>query len=484
MLPVLRGPARLPAFVPVLAPALVPILVLGLVLGLVGPTRAEAARPSPGGAGIGDPYFPRDGNGGIDVRHYDVRVRYDFATGRLVGRTTLRLRATRALSRFNLDLLLPVREVRVAGAPARFRKPHPHELQVTPRRPLAAGQRVQVVVRYAGRPAALSYAGERNWLADRHEVVTMNQPHMAPWWFPANDHPRDKATMSVAVTVPRARQVISNGTLVGRRVHGRLATTRWRSEEPMAPYLAFFAAGSFDVARGRHAGLPWYAAVSRQLPARDRARAMRLMRRSAPITAWAASVLGAYPFSSTGGLTTSLNVGFALENQTRPTYPPIGDAVSVVVHEIAHQWFGNSVSVWSWRDIWLNEGAASFLEVYWAESRGGQPAQEWLTSSYDDYPAEDSLWRVRLDDPGASRIFHEAIYLRGAMTFQALRHRIGDADFRTLLRTWVAERRDGHGSTAQFVALAERVSGEDLDGFFTAWLSTRARPARTAAHGF
>ncbi|WP_127480339.1 M1 family metallopeptidase [Nocardioides pantholopis] len=445
---------------------------------------ADRAGPVAGSSGIGDPYFPLDGNGGIDVRRYRIHVGYDFDTGRLTGRAVLTVRATRALARFNLDLLLPVEEVRVDGRPASFRKPRRHELQVSPARPIAAGSRFTVTVRYAGRPAGIAYAGERNWLADEREVVTMNQPHMAPWWFPANDHPSDKAQVDVSVTVPRARRVVANGELVGRRVHGALATTRWRSREPMAPYLAFFAAGPFQVDSGRTAGVSWYAAVSRQLPARQRTRSMRLMRRSAPITAWAASILGEYPFSSTGGLTTALQPGFALENQTRPTYPVLGaDAVPTVVHEIAHQWFGNSVAVDAWRDIWLNEGAATFFELLWAETHGGPSAAQWLSSAYDVEPAESTFWRLRIDDPGAARIFDEAVYLRGAMTFQALRTRIGAADFATLLRTWVARGAGGTGSTAQFTALAEQVSGEDLDGFFDAWVRTPARPARTAANG-
>ena len=124
-----------------------------------------------------------------------------------------------------------------------------------------------MVVRYAGRPGAIAYEGERNWLANRREVVAMNEPHMAPWWFPSNDHPQDKALVDISITVPKERTVVANGHRVGRKVRGRLATTRWRAREPMAPYLAFFAAGDFAVDHGRHRGLPWYVAVSKQLPA-------------------------------------------------------------------------------------------------------------------------------------------------------------------------------------------------------------------------
>ncbi|NHC22728.1 M1 family metallopeptidase [Nocardioides sp. IC4_145] len=457
------------------------------------PGERAATGPRPGAAGIGDPYFPRDGNGGIDVRRYDVDVSYDFARGRLSGTTRLTLRPTQALSRFNLDLLLPVEDVRVDGRRAGWTRPDRHELRIRPARPLAAGEVVTVLVRYAGRPARFGYAGERNWLADGGEVVAMNQPHMAPWWFPANDHPRDKAVMDVAVTVPAAKQVVGNGRLVSRTVHGRTATTRWRAAEPMAPYLAFFAAGPFEVDRGTDRAatpgerdLPWYVAVSRRIPEPDRSRSMDLMRRTPAIVRWTERQVGDYPFGSTGGLTTSLDPGFALENQTRPTYPVMhGDgALATVVHEVAHQWFGDSVSVRGWRDIWVNEGAATFLEARYAETHGGVPAQRWMERTHAALAGSEEFWDLRVDDPGPSRMFAAPVYVRGGMTFQALRQRIGEDDFWQLLRTWVRDRAGRHGSGAQLEALAERVSGEDLDAFFEAWLRAPRPPARTAANGF
>src|SRR5829696_6791330 len=234
----------------------------------VGLTSATATAESPlaapvdGASGIGDPYWPLDGNGGIDVSSYAVAIRYDLADKLLSGRTRVKLAATSDLRSFSLDFLLKVSKVKVDGARAAFaRTDGGHELRITPDQPLAAGSKHTVVVSYADHPARHGYAGGRNWLADDREVVAMNEPHMAPWWFPANDHPLDKAIVDVKVRVPNGREVISNGELKGRKV-GRTSTTwHWRADEPMVPYLAFFAAGDFTIARGRRHGLPWLVAV-------------------------------------------------------------------------------------------------------------------------------------------------------------------------------------------------------------------------------
>jgi aminopeptidase N len=461
------------------------MLTLALTVSVVPASARETEAPRAGSAGIGDPYFPLDGNGGIDVLHYDVRDRYDFDSRLLSGRSTLTVQATQSLSRFNLDLLLPVSKVSVDGRRAAFDRGATHELRITPDDPIPSGATFTVKVEYRGRPGLASYRGERNWLADDREVVTMNQPHMAPWWFPANDHPRDKATMDVRVTVPKQQKVISNGLPVSRRVRGALATSHWRASEPMAPYLAFFAAGPFTVRKGIADGRPWIVAISNQLPPTLRAPGLELLLKSASTTAWLEDQLGTYPFESTGGVMTSLRPGFALENQTRPTYPTAGEgATLLVVHELAHQWFGDSVAVGRWQDIWLNEGFATFMEIYWTETHAGQTGDQFLESAYEGHRDAPEFWALRIDDPGPARLFDGAVYLRGGMALQALRNKIGDEQFWTLLRTWADTRAGGNGTVPDFIELAETVSGQDLGSFFDTWLHSTDRPAKTAANGF
>lgn len=452
----------------------------GLVLAMsLTTTPALVAAPvgAPTGSdGIGDSYFPLDGNGGYDVRSYSVHNRYRFGTRSLSGWTTIRLVPDQELHAFNLDFLLPVREVLVAGRRAGFDRPRRHELRVRPDRALAPGRAVSVRVSYAGRPGDFAYAGERNWLASDTEVVAMNEPHMAPWWFPSNDHPSDRARVDVRITVPRGRQVVSNGLLQGKRPRGRLVTWHWRSRQTMTTYNAFFAAGSFALERGRTDGVPWVIAASRGI---DEGAALRWLRRSGRVTSWLAEEIGDYPFDATGGLVFALPQPFALENQTRPTYPQVAVGQTwLLVHELAHQWFGNSVAIRGWRDIWLNEGFATYFERRWTETHGGTSVDRWLRSRYDAGGPPGPV-----DDPGVHRLWSDAVYVRGGMALAALRNVIGDATFTDLLRSWAESKRLGNAASSEFEALASHLSGRDLGPFFDAWLRESGPPEDTEANG-
>jgi len=415
-------------------------------------------------------------------------VSYDPRTHRLEGRTLVRAVARQPLSGFHLDLALAPRAVRVDGAPSTFTKRGSHELRITPAEPLVRGQEFEVSVRYAGRPSRTRAAGITPFLTGGGEALAVGEPQIGPWWFAANETPADKATYDIVVRVPRGRQAVSNGELVGRRTSDGWTAWHWRMDEPMATYLAFFAAGRFELDRARVGGRPYLAAVSRRLDAGEHADALRLLRRTPGVVAWLESELGEYPFASTGGVVTGLPVFFALENQSRPVYPDLGGPeepgnVQFLVHELSHQWFGNAVGVRRWRDIWLNEGFATYAEWRYDEAHGGEPVSERLRREYAGRPAGDAFWSLRISDPGARSMFEPPVYARGAMTLAALRNRIGDSSFDAVLRVWVQRHSGGHGTTAGFRALAQELTGIDLDPFFTAWLDTTERPEQTAGNG-
>jgi len=461
-------------------------LTIAVPSALATTANAQARPDATGSAGIGDPYYPLYGNGGYDVRHYRIDDTYRTHSGRLTGHTTIRAVATQRLSRFDLDFVLHVDRVVVDGLPATFTQPNEHELVVAPRRVLASGAPFTVTVNYHGIPGRTVVNGIAPWISGPGEAMAMGEPEIAAWWFPSNDHPRDKATYDVTVRVPHGQQVVGDGVLVSRTPGPTFTAWRWRMDEPMASYLAAFAAGRFRIESGTADGLPYTYAVSRQLSQVEQDSSIRLLRRTPRIVTWLIQHYGPYPFDAIGGVITSLRSGFAMENQSRPAYPYMGDgrgATSTVVHELAHQWFGDSVSVNRWRDIWLNEGFATFVEWQWAEEKHGRDGAEWLQHRYSLHPRNARIWRVTIGNPGIPHLFDGAVYERGAMTLQALRNRIGDADFQTVLKTWVVDHAGSTARIGQFERLAETISGQDLSSFFAAWLMTDHRPAHTAANG-
>jgi hypothetical protein len=209
-------------------------------------------------------------------------------------------------------------------------------------------------------------------------------------------------------------------------------------------------------------------------------RALSVLAEGPRVLDFLAGRFGAYPLTSAGGIVHAFPFAGALENQTRPTYSADFFAARatgtvVVVHELAHQWFGGSVTPATWRDIWLNEGFATYAEWLWSEAHGGPSAQRLFKEAYRG--PENPFWSVPIGDPGRDRIFDFAVYQRGAMTLHRLRHLLGDADFFTLLRRWAQENAGRNVETADFVHLAEDVADRDLGAFFTAWLYTAARPS-------
>ncbi|MEH0934900.1 M1 family metallopeptidase [Micromonospora psammae] len=447
-----------------------------------------AAAPAPGSPGLGDIYYPDYGNGGYDVDHYDVRLRYDPATDRLTGTTTILARSTQDLSRFNLDFLLDVESVRVNGWSATVTREGVHELVVAAPRPIARGQLLTIVVRYSGVPSETLVNGYTGWTRTADGALAVNEPESAWWWFPANDHPLDKATFDISVSVPTGVEVVSNGVQPGSPVAEAGNRTRWswRTTRPTATYLAFLAIGQYDIVTDTApSGQPVINAYSTTLGERGPA-ARASIERTAEIVDWASGLFGPYPFEAQGGVAGPVDgIGFALETQTRPVYGPgfwrRGANTYVVVHEQAHQWFGNSVSVAQWRDIWLNEGFASYASWLWSEEQGEGTAQELFDFTYASYPAESPFWQVLPGDPGADRVFDRAVYDRGAMAVHQIRLAVGDEAFWRILPAWTTEHRYGNGTVAQFQALAERISGLDLDEVFQTWLFTAGRPTVATA---
>jgi aminopeptidase N len=440
------------------------------------PSATSGGAPRPGAPGVGDEYFPGLGNGGYDVRHYTLRLRYDPATDRLTGSATVDATATHALTQFNLDFTaLQIAALRVNGAAATWTHNGDRELVVTPGAPLPAGRDFRIEVEYAGIPGGEAF---------RHTddgMVVAGEPDSAAEWFPANEHPIDKATYDFEITAPDGLTAIANGVPRGSGAAAEAGwrTWRWAVTSPMASYLATMAIGRFRVFEGTYEGRPVYSAVAERLPAGGVAD--RAMQRTAEVAGFLATRFGPYPFEALGGVVTGERLSFALETQTRPVYAPaffngsLVEATSIVAHELAHQWFGDSVSVAQWRDIWLNEGFATYAQWLWEEHAGGRTAQAAFDDTYRS-PDNAGFWRPRPGDPGPGGLFADSVYTRGALTVHALRITVGDDAFFTLLPRWTATRGGGTATTADLIALTEEISGQDLDAFFNSWLYSDPKP--------
>jgi aminopeptidase N len=470
------------------ATSLVVVAVLTLLgAGAAEPTRATttAARAATvGSPSGGDPYYPADGNGGYQVTHYAIRDTYDPGTDALRGTTQLRAKATQDLSAFYLDLVLKADRVLVDGVPAEFTKPTKHSLRVTPDHALTSGQPFTVRVSYHGRPGSISTKvdspGWDLWFHRRGETIAEGEPQNGPWWFAANEIPTDKATYDITVRVPAGREAVSNGELVSTSTVGPTTSWHWRMSQPMVTYLAFFAAGDFALRSGVADGHPYVYAVSKRLGAKQRSAQFTRLRRTAPIVRWESQQFGDYPFTSMGGLVAGFSLPYALETQTRPVYDSFTSSRIFMVHELAHQWFGDDVTLSQWPETWLNEGFATYVEWLYREDHGGATTAHRLRTLYDD---PSLRWSYPLDAPGRAHIWDTSVYQRGAMALAALRNRIGDANFTQLLREWVIDHAGANVTSQDLHDLAESVSGQDLDGFFDAWVTSNGRPADTAANG-
>lgn len=471
------GRARRTTPTPLRAPFLSHLLALALTsaLGVVGLAGcAERDEPgAPGAAGLGDPYFPNLGNGGYDITHYRLTLDYDPATGRLDADAEITARATRGLSAFNLDLAgLTVGRVTVDGERAGVRRADT-ELTLLPRTDIGRGDTFRTAVRYSGVPRTLTDADRtrEGWLRSGRRSVALGQPTGSMAWFPGNHHPSDKAAYDIRITVPQGQQAISNGELTSERSAGGRTSFDWHCAEPMASYLATVAVGPYrtKLSPGSDGGVPVHTAVDPAVAAES----APLLARIPAIMKWGEKTFGPYPFSSTGVIIGRPgDADYALETQNRP-FLPGPTSTGILVHELAHQWFGDSVTPKSWRDMWLNEGFAEYAAWLWAEEKEGVPVRRAFQRAYGDA----GNWAFApANPPTAADISGPPVYGRGAMVLHQLRLAVGDGAFFALLRDWTRAYRHGNASTADFTAFAQKRTDRDLTALWDDWLYGSDKP--------
>jgi aminopeptidase N len=466
-----------------------PVTPLLLTLALTACGGTGGVHGTPGAEGVDDPYFPKAGNGGYDVTHYALTLAYTPGSSAtpddLTATATITARATKTLSAFDLDLTgMQVNSLTVRGKKARWTRAG-QELTVHPSSALPKGRMFETTVRYSGTPGTITDpdGSREGWLRTADGALALGEPTGSMAWFPGNDHPSDKATYDITITVPKGLQAVSNGELRTETTAGDGRTSyTWRTTQPMATYLATLAIGHYDITRTTTSnGLPVYTAVDPHEAAASR----KVLARLPEIMAWEEYNFGPYPFSSIGAVVDRRgDAGYALETQNRPFFPGAPDTATLV-HELAHQWYGDSVTPRTWRDMWLNEGFATYAEWLWSEDHDGDTAQQTFDALYDgtyyDDPSEsEAIWAFPPARPSsAAHISDSPVYERGAMVLHKIRRTVGDARFYDIVQGWAAAHRHGNADTAEFTAYVEKAApGKDFSGIWRDWLYGDGKPDR------
>ncbi len=445
-----------------------PLRILTALIVLLTVTIASAQQP--GADGVGDRLYPQLGNGGYDVEHYDISLRFAPEENHISVRTVIEATATEDLRSFNLDLHgLTVESVTVDGADADFERVD-SELIIMPEKSLVDGAGFAVAVDYSGVPEPIVDPGvpfvKLGWQAwEDGYFGAVSEPSGAMNWFPSNNHPSDKASYTMRITVPDGLTAAANGVLTEVTVnHDATRAFIWEMSDPMASYLTIVAVGDFVRFRDDSGPVP----IRNYFPAGLDADIVSGFDVTQEIMTWLIDLIGPYPFAEYGVVVLP---GFptALETQTLSVFGDGEPDPLVIVHELVHQWFGNSVSPARWQDIWLNEGFATFfMALYLEEIEDHQGMEPFLSVAQADLPPPGDI--------EVGELFGPSVYFRGALTLHALRADVGDDTFFDILRSYYQEHAHSVVTTDDFIAVAERVSGRDLGEFFDAWLYGEEMP--------
>ncbi|MBO1903032.1 M1 family metallopeptidase [Leucobacter weissii] len=422
---------------------------------------------------VTDPYTPESGDPRYAVHRYALDLGYTPRTNRLSGTAELHVEVLRPTAELRLDLVgLQLGSVRVDGRPHRQVKQGPRALRIRFDRELDAGQRLVLEIAYSGRPSPRRSAwGRIGWEELENGALVAAQPTGAPSWFPCNDRIDDRARYAIRFTTDREFFVAASGVPGPVKARGGKRSWSFELDVPTATYLVAMHVGG-------------YAASPLPLSERDASRvgrlvtpaaqAKRTLRAYAPVPRmmdlfeeW----FGPYPQNDLTIVVTEEELEIPLESQGMVTFGVNHNAPAeqrLIAHELAHQWFGNSVGIAAWRDIWLNEGFACYAEWVWSDASGGPSIAAEAAAHHARLARlpQDLL----LGDPGPKDMFDDRVYKRGALLLEALRRTIGAVAFRRLLREWATANRHRLVGTAQFIALAESLSAEPLDALWRAWL--------------
>jgi Peptidase family M1 domain/Peptidase M1 N-terminal domain/RTX calcium-binding nonapeptide repeat (4 copies) len=444
----------------------------------LGQAIARSTAPSPGAEGVGDSLYPGFGNGGYDAQHYTLNLNVtDVATNTLDAVTTVEAIATQNLSSFNLDFIgFTINSINVNGKPAAFSRKG-QELTITPTEFIGVGESFSVDVDYSGAPTpinsvAFTFPVPTGWVITEGGNFVLSEPDGAANYYPVNDHPLDKASYTFRITVPEPYEVAANGVLEETTDNGDTTTYRFEARDPMVSYLSTVnISDGFNLENSvSEGGIPIRNYFAKGIPEEK----LQLFDLQPQIIDFFSQIYGAYPFELYGAVVVDAETGSALETQTLSIFGADTlegeDLEETIAHEASHQWFGDSVALSDWKDIWLNESFATYSQGLWVEySKGGQSAlDKWVKDQYNFVAQRfDSL--VIPGEPPADDLFNSAVYEWGALGLHAVRLAVGDDTFFDSLKTYYDRYQGSNVKPEDFISVVEEVSNQDLQALFDRW---------------
>lgn len=433
-------------------------------------------------------------NLGFRVDHYDLDLDYRVGPNRLKATATLSIEVNARIDALTLDFadVLGVDDVSAETDAhgttvdvVKWRQSG-RKLRVRFDRVLEPEETLSLRIRYSGIPEPVdSRWGELGWEELTNGSLIASQPIGAASWFPCDDDPETKARYDITVTCDAPYTVVATGRpSAPEKVGGSRRRWRFRSEEPMASYLVTIQIGEYREIDLPGAPVP----VTAYVPAEPRGLPDRVrhdFRDQGRMLAVYQELFGEYPFPDYRVVVVEDELEIPLEAQGlsifganhadgRDTWNRL------IAHELSHQWFGNSVGLSQWRDIWLNEGFACYSEWLWAENSGGPSADELARTHYAELA--DKPQDLVIGDPGPDDMFDDRLYKRGAITVHALRLLLGDDLFFGMIRRWTGLNRHSVVDAVDFRALANRtcrdngITTSHLDLLFDSWVRRAPLP--------
>ena len=435
--------------------------------------------------GLGDPYYPSLGNRGIDVQQYTLNVTSLLPANEIQGQAILDIVATVDLTQFQLDFGgFQIDRLLVKGVDTSYER-RDRELIVTLPSLISTGDTFTVEIAYQGVPGVRegniseSLFGP-GWRKYNEGVYVASEPDGASLWYPANDHPQDKATFRINITVPEGYTAAANGELLNTVDNGDTLTYQWGTDYPMATYLASVHITDFIVQEDVSDG---GVKIRNYFPSALAPQLEETFQDQGDMIDFFSEIIAPYPFEAYGAAVANTTFGFALETQTLSLFgksivqATATDANDVIAHELAHQWFGNSISVKNWRDIWLNEGFAMYFAALYLEHSQGKEAFDELMENYYTFISQpNSQNELAIGDPGKDNLFNGLVYVRGAWTLHALRLELGDEGFFEVIQVYYDRFKYSNASIEDFIAVTNEVSGRDMTDFFQSWLFEESTP--------